>query len=31
VEIVKTWTNQDVETMTLYAPLIEVTFEGEAA
>src|SRR4029078_10684445 len=31
VEIVKTWTNQDVETMTLYAPLIEVTFEGEGA
>jgi hypothetical protein len=31
VEIVKTWTNQDVETMILYAPLIEVTFEGEAA
>jgi len=31
VEIVKTWTNQDVETMTLYAPLIEVTFEDEAA
>ena len=30
-EIVKTWTNQEVETMTLYAPLIEVTFEGEAA
>jgi len=30
-EIVKTWTNQDVETMTRYAPLIEVTFEGEAA
>ena len=31
IEIVKTWTNQDVETMTLYAPLIEVTFEAEAA
>ena len=31
VEIVKTWTNQDVETMTLYAPLIEVTFEDEVA
>ena len=30
-EIVKTWTNQDVETMTRYAPLIEVTFDGEAA
>jgi deazaflavin-dependent oxidoreductase (nitroreductase family) len=30
-EIVKTWTNQDVETMTRYAPLIEVTFEDEAA
>ena len=31
VEIVKTWTNQDVESMTRYAPLIEVTFEGETA
>ena len=30
-EIVKTWTNQDVETMTRHSPLIEVTFEGEAA
>ena len=30
-EIVKTWTNQDVETMTRYAPLIEVTLEDEAA
>jgi deazaflavin-dependent oxidoreductase (nitroreductase family) len=30
-EIVKVWTNQDVETMTRHAPLIEVTFEGEAA
>ena len=31
VEIVKTWTNQDVETMTRYAPLIEVTIDEEAA
>ena len=30
-EIVKVWDNQDVETMTLYAPLIEVTLEDEAA
>jgi deazaflavin-dependent oxidoreductase (nitroreductase family) len=30
-EIVKTWTNQDVETMTRYAPLIEVTLDDEAA
>jgi deazaflavin-dependent oxidoreductase (nitroreductase family) len=30
-EIVKTWTNQDVETMTRYAPLIEVTFDQQAA
>ena len=30
-EIVKTWTNQDVEVMTQYSPLIEVTFEREAA
>ena len=30
-EIVKVWPNQDVETMTRYAPLIEVTFDGEAA
>jgi len=30
-EIVKTWTNQDVETMTRYAPLIEVTLDGLAA
>ena len=31
VEIVKVWTNQDVETMTRYAPLIEVTLDGLAA
>jgi deazaflavin-dependent oxidoreductase (nitroreductase family) len=30
-EIVKVWTNQDIETMTRYAPLVEVTFEGQAA
>jgi deazaflavin-dependent oxidoreductase (nitroreductase family) len=30
-EIVKVWDNQDVETMTLYAPLIEVTLEDVAA
>jgi deazaflavin-dependent oxidoreductase (nitroreductase family) len=30
-EIVKVWTNQDVETMTRYAPLIEVTLDGLAA
>ena len=30
-EIVKVWTNQDVETMTLYAPLIEVTLDELAA
>ena len=30
-EIVKVWTNQDIETMTLYAPLIEVTLDDEAA
>ena len=30
-EIVKTWTNQDVETMTRYAPLIEVTLDDLAA
>jgi deazaflavin-dependent oxidoreductase (nitroreductase family) len=30
-EIVKTWTNQQVETMTRYSPLIEVTFEALAA
>ena len=26
-EVVTVWTNQDVETMTRYSPLIEVTFE----
>jgi deazaflavin-dependent oxidoreductase (nitroreductase family) len=30
-EVVKTWTNQDVERMTAYSPLIEVTFEPLAA
>ncbi len=30
-EIVKVWTNQDIETMTRYAPLIEVTLDGLAA
>jgi deazaflavin-dependent oxidoreductase (nitroreductase family) len=30
-EIVKVWTNQDIETMTSYAPLIEVTMDGLAA
>jgi len=30
-EIVKVWTNQDVETMVRYSPLIEVTLEGMAA
>ncbi len=30
-EIVKVWTNQDVETMTRYAPLVEVTLDGLAA
>ena len=30
-EIVKVWTNQDVETMTLYAPLIQVTLDELAA
>ena len=30
-EIVKVWTNQDIETMTRYAPLIEVTLDDEAA
>jgi len=30
-EVVKTWTNQDVERMTRYSPLIEVTFEPSAA
>jgi deazaflavin-dependent oxidoreductase (nitroreductase family) len=30
-EIVKVWTNQDVETMTSHAPLVEVTLDGFAA
>ena len=30
-EIVKVWSNQDIETMTRYAPLIEVTLDGLAA
>jgi deazaflavin-dependent oxidoreductase (nitroreductase family) len=30
-EIVKVWANQDIETMTLHAPLIEVSLDGEAA
>ena len=30
-EIVKVWTNQDIETMTRYAPLIEVTLDDLAA
>ena len=30
-EIVKVWDNQDVETMTRYSPLIEVTLDDEAA
>ena len=30
-EIVKTWTNQDLETMVAQSPLIEVTFPGLAA
>lgn len=30
-EVVKTWTNQGVERMTAYSPLIEVTFEPLAA
>jgi deazaflavin-dependent oxidoreductase (nitroreductase family) len=30
-EIVKVWTNQDVETMTRHAPLVEVTLDGLAA
>ena len=30
-EIVKVWSNQDIETMTSYAPLIEVTLDGLAA
>jgi deazaflavin-dependent oxidoreductase (nitroreductase family) len=30
-KVVKVWTNQDVETMTRYSPLIEVTFEDEEA
>jgi len=29
--IVKVWDNQDVETMTRYSPLIEVTLDDEAA
>ena len=30
-EIVKVWDNQDIETMTRYSPLIEVTLDDEAA
>ena len=30
-EIVKVWTGQDVETMTRYSPLIEVTLDDLAA
>lgn len=30
-EIVKVWINQDIETMTRYAPLVEVTLDGLAA
>ena len=30
-EIVKVWSNQDIETMTRYSPLIEVTLDDEAA
>jgi deazaflavin-dependent oxidoreductase (nitroreductase family) len=30
-EIVKVWTNQDIETMIRYAPLVEVTLDGMAA
>jgi len=30
-EIVKVWTNQDIDTMTRYAPLIEVTLHDVAA
>jgi deazaflavin-dependent oxidoreductase (nitroreductase family) len=30
-EIVKAWPNQDIETMTRYAPLVEVTLDGLAA
>jgi deazaflavin-dependent oxidoreductase (nitroreductase family) len=30
-EIVKVWTNQEVETMTRHAPLVEVTVDGFAA
>jgi deazaflavin-dependent oxidoreductase (nitroreductase family) len=30
-EIVKVWPRQDIETMTRYAPLVEVTVEGLAA
>ena len=30
-EIVKVWTNQDVETMVRHSPLVEVTLEGLAA
>jgi deazaflavin-dependent oxidoreductase (nitroreductase family) len=30
-EIVKVWTNQDIETMTRYAPLVEDTLDGLAA
>ena len=28
-KVVTVWTNQDVETMTRYSPLIEVLFEGQ--
>ena len=30
-QVVRVWTNQDIETMTRYAPLIEVTVDGLAA
>ena len=30
-EIVKVWANQDIETMTRHAPLVEVTLDGLAA
>ncbi len=30
-DVVKVWTNQDVETMTRYSPLIEVTIDGLAS
>jgi deazaflavin-dependent oxidoreductase (nitroreductase family) len=30
-DVIKVWTNQDLETMTSYSPLIEVTLEDRAA